>query len=98
MRYVLVDFEFGVGFKVFPHGGFWVVAGTPGAVGEHVLGHILNQGIHNHTVATDAGERGIGFQFSQYMLVGMITVETDQDTRKILGDVPYLLDDVRGDA
>ena len=98
VRDALIDFEFRVGFEVFPDGGFGIVAGAPGAVGEHVLGQVFDNSIKYHAVTADAGQWSIRFQFREYMLMGMIAVETNQDTRVFLGNVLHLLDYVGVDA
>ena len=74
-----IDFEFGVGFKVFPDCGFGVVAGPPGAIGEHVCWHILDDGVEYDTVAAIAGERGICLQLGKHVIMGMVAVEADQN-------------------
>jgi len=58
-----VDFKFRVIFQVFPDGGFGVVSWPPGAVGEHVGGQVVNDGVEDDAVAADTGEGGVGFEF-----------------------------------
>ena len=75
----LVDFEFGVGFEVFPHGGFGVVAGAPGAVREHFFWEIFDDGVEDDAVTPLAYQRCVGFEFFEDMLVGVVAVEADQN-------------------
>ncbi len=59
----LVDFEFGVGFQELEDSGFGIVAGAPWAIGEHLLWHVFNQRVKNHTIPPLAYEWRVGFQF-----------------------------------
>jgi len=44
---------------------------------EEVIWHIFNKGIKHHTIASGRNKRGISLEFSQHMIVGMVTVEED---------------------
>ncbi len=69
-----INFEFGVGFEVFPHGGFGIVAGAPGSVGEHFFWEVFHNGVEDDAVTPLAYQRCIGAEFFEDMLVGMVAV------------------------
>ena len=53
---VLVYLEFLVVCGESSDGSFWVVPATPRTVGEHVCGHVLDQGVENYAIAALADE------------------------------------------
>ena len=55
----LVDLELGMGLEIFPDGCLGVVARPPGAVGEHVGGHVFDNSVKNDAVTALAGEWSI---------------------------------------
>ncbi len=59
---LFVDFKLRMAFEVFPNRRLGIVSWAPGAVGEHVFGHVFDNGVEHNAVAADAGERGIGLQ------------------------------------
>ena len=79
--------------QVFPNGCFRIVAGAPGAILEHFGGHVFDDGVEDAAVTADAGEWGVGLQFSQHMGVGVVGIEADQNSLVVLGDCFHLGND-----
>jgi len=98
MLNTLIDLKFRVSLQILPYGCFWIIARSPRSVREHVCGHIFDYGIEHYAIAVFAGERSIGLEFCQNMVVGMIAVEADQYTRIVCGNGMHLLDDFGGNA
>jgi len=61
------------------HGGFRVIATSPGSIGEGVGGHIFDDGIENHAITSRGDEGRVGFKFGENMIVRVHGIETDQN-------------------
>ena len=64
-------------FEIFPNGGFWVIAGSPGAIREHVRRHVFDDGVEDHAVAAGGYQGSVGFQFGEDVVVGVVGVQAD---------------------
>ncbi len=98
MVYGFADFKFGVGFEVFPNCGFGVVARAPGAIGEHFLWEVFDDGVEDDAVTRLAYQRSIGAEFFEDMRVCVIAVQTHEDFGVVRGNFVDLLDDFGRDA
>ncbi len=76
--HALVDLEFRVSLEVFPHGGLGIVTRTPRALAKHLGRHVFDDRVEGHAVAAHGGERRIGFQLSQHVLMGVVAVQAHQ--------------------
>ena len=83
-----INLKLWISLQVFPNGSFRIVTGAPGAVGEHVGGHVFDDGVKDAAVTADASEWSVGMQLSQYM--GVVGVEADQNSLVVLGDCFHL--------
>lgn len=77
--YGFVDFKLRVGFEVFPSGCFGIVTWSPRAIRVHFGRQVFNDGVKYYAVAIDRCKWSVGFQFCQYVLVGVVRVETNKD-------------------
>ena len=62
---LFVDLKLRVGLEIRVDGGLGVVAGPPGAVWEHVGGHVFNEGVEDHAVAAGGDQRGVGVELGE---------------------------------
>ena len=67
------------------NGGLGVVAGAPGAVGEHVRGEVFDDGVEDDAVAAGGDQRGVGLELGEDVRVGVVGVQADEDALMTLG-------------
>lgn len=60
---LFVDLKLGVGLEVLMNSGLGVVAGAPGAVGEHVGREVFDDGVEDDAVAVGGDQGGVGLKF-----------------------------------
>ena len=95
---LFVDFELWVLLEVLVDGGLGVVAGAPGAVGEHIGGQVVDNRVEDDAVAARDNKRGVGLEFGKDVVVGMVRIQADQNALVALGLVVDLVNDLWGDG
>src|ERR1035441_2319783 len=73
-----VDLEFRMTLEVLSHSSPGVVARTPGAVGKHLGGHVVDHGVEYHAVTAHRGERSVGLKFGQNVVVSVVAIKAHQ--------------------
>ena len=64
---------------VLAHSGLRIVPRSPRAIRVELFWHVLDNRVEHHAVTADFCERGVCFEFSQDVLVGMVAVEEDEN-------------------
>ena len=94
----LINLKLRVRFEVFMHGSLGVIAWRPRAVGEQVGGYVLDDGIKHDAITAGSDQRGVGVEFGEDVVVGVVGVQANENPLVVLSDGMHLFDDVGGDA
>lgn len=65
-----------MGLDKFPYRSLGIVSDTPRPVREEIFGHVLDDGVKDHTVATSRSHWSVSLQFFKYVIAGVVAVKT----------------------